>query len=98
MSKLNLKAREAIEKALLEKKTYREIASEIGVSKSTVGYEVKNNTRFDRTYNAEHADWRSQELASSKNKKRWKNLQEELLDIIDKQLQKKISKRYFFIP
>ena len=89
MSKLNLSIRLGIEKGLEEKKTYREIAKEVGISKSTIGYEVKHYSRKDNKYNAEYADWQSQQISNGRNANRSKFRNKELLKEIDKLIRSK---------
>ena len=92
MVKVNLIVRKAIEKGLDDGKSYRKIAEEVGVSKSTVSYEI-NQYRYAHwcahdTYNPVLADFINRERAKRKNKTRRKFLQTELLHIVGKLLVK----------
>ena len=89
MAKLTSALRAAIQKNIEQGKTYKEIAALTGLSKSTVGYEIKNYSLTCGTYNAEHAHWHAQQKAHKKNKNRSKIKNQKLLPLIDKEIKKK---------
>ncbi len=64
MSKVNFIAHKASEKGKKDGKTCRKIAQKIGVSKSTVAYEINRYKLRNGSYDAHFANWKSQKIGS----------------------------------
>ena len=91
MAKINFEIRKSIEKELKNRKTYREISTLTGLSKSAIGYEIKQYSNAGNIYNAEYANWASQQRSKKRNENRFKHFNKELLETIDKEIKKRKS-------
>ena len=91
MSKITYTERCVIEKKHKEGVSYRQIAKELGFSKTAIFYEVKTKKNKNGIYNAERSHFHSQKIRYRLKINQRKIHNPEILKIIEKQLKREKS-------